>query len=48
MLILILNLFLSGKPNIDKVNIVSNEIKYDETKDIVKYSKSHQISKSFF
>ena len=42
-----LNSFLSGKPNIDKVNIVSNEINIDKTKDIVKYFKPSNFKKFF-
>ncbi len=42
-----LNSFLSGKPNIDKVNIVSNEISIDKTKDIVKFLKPSNFKKFF-
>ena len=42
-----LNSFLSGKPNIDKVNITSNEINIDKTKDIVKYFKPSNFQKFF-
>ena len=42
-----LNSFLSGKPNIDKVNITSNEINIDKTKDIVKYFKPSNFKKFF-
>ena len=38
---------LSGKPNIDKVNITSNEINIDKTKDIVKYFKPSNFKKFF-
>ncbi len=42
-----LNSFLSGKPNIEKVNVVSNEISIDKTKDIVKYFKPSNYKKFF-
>ena len=42
-----LNSFLSGKPNINKVNITSNEINIDKTKDIVKYFKPSNFKKFF-
>ena len=42
-----LNSFLSGKPNIEKVNVVSNEISIDKTKDIVKYFKPSNHKKFF-
>ncbi len=42
-----LNSFLSGKPNIDKVNIVSNEISINKTKDIVKFLKPSNFKKFF-
>ncbi len=42
-----LNSFLSGKPNIDKVNIVSNEINIDKTKKIVKYFKPSNLKKFY-
>ena len=40
-----LNSFISGKPNINKVNIVSNEINIIETKDVVKYFKPSNLKK---
>ena len=42
-----LNSLISGKPNLDKINIVSNEISINETKDIVKYFKPSNLKKFF-
>ena len=42
-----LNSLISGKPNINKVNIVSNEISINETKDIVKYIKPSNFKKFY-
>jgi len=42
-----LNSLISGKPNIDKINIVSNEISINETKDIVRYFKPSNLKKIF-
>jgi len=42
-----LNSLISGKPNIEKVNIVSNEIKINETKTIVKYFKPSNFKRFY-
>ena len=41
------NSLISGKPNLDKVNIVSNEISISETKDIVKYFKPSNLKRFY-
>ncbi len=40
-----LNSFLSGNPQIDKINLVTNEINIDEVKKIVKYLKPSNLKK---